>query len=364
MAEILKRGKMKRIKNLWEKIVSLDNLFLAAKKAQKGKRFQDNVAGFNMRHESELFQLQKELMNGTYVPGAYKAFRIREPKLRLISAAPYRDRVVHHALCNVIEPIFEKTFIYDSYACRKRKGTHRAIDRFQEFTKKNRYVLKCDIVKYFPSIDHEILFDLIRRKIGCKDTLWLIKLIIDHSNPQDEMNRYFPGDSLFTPFERRRGIPIGNLTSQFFANIYLNGMDHFIKEKLRCRCYVRYVDDFVVLDSGKELLSEIKFAIVYYLEQLRLTLHPNKCRIYPTNEGTLFLGFYIWPQRRRLDAENIKRFKRKIKILQRNYSNGMIAFTEAAISVRAWAAHASYGETWKLRKSLFRDIVFRKGPVE
>jgi len=232
---------MKTYNHLFEQICSFENLLSAAKKAQRSKKLKQDVARFNFRLEHELLKLQEELLNGTYQPGGYYEFYIFEPKKRMISAAPYRDRVVHHALCNLIEPIFDKTFIYDSYACRKDKGTHRAVERFTQFCRKNKYVLKCDVKKYFPSIDHEILYELICRKIADKRTLWLIKLIIDSSNEQERVLEYYQGDDLFTSLARRMGIPIGNLTSQFFANIYLNGFDHYVKEQLQCRYYIRSV---------------------------------------------------------------------------------------------------------------------------
>jgi len=234
---------MKTYKNLYETIFSFDNLSLAARKAQRGKRFKENVAQFNMNLEKELLNLLGELQQQNYQPGEYRSFFIYEPKKRMISAAPYRDRVVHHALMNVIGSIFEKSFIFDSYANQIGKGTHRAVQRFQTYLRRYRYVLKCDIKKYFPSIDHEILKQKIRRKIADQKTLWLIDTIIDNSNPQVPVIDYFPGDDLLTPIERRRGLPIGNLTSQFFANVYLNDFDHFVKEQLRCQAYVRYVDD-------------------------------------------------------------------------------------------------------------------------
>ena len=268
---------MKTYNRLFNQICSFENLLLAARKAQDGKRFQEAVARFNFHLEPELYRLQEELQTRTYRPCPYHEFHIYEPKLRKISAAPYRDRVVHHALCNVIEPIFDRTFIFDSYACRKGKGTHKAVDRFTEFCRKSDYVLKCDIKKYFPSIDHGILKTLFRRKIRDTNVLWLMDLVVDFSNPQEglldeqgmarakkrrnipspdegadtvgETSRSrFPLDSPSPDAEgtvRRRGIPIGNLTSQFYANIYLNGFDHFVKETLKCRHYIRYVDDFV-----------------------------------------------------------------------------------------------------------------------
>ncbi|MCA6544698.1 MAG: RNA-directed DNA polymerase, partial [Pseudanabaena sp. M074S1SP2A07QC] len=224
----------------------------------------------NYNLENELIQLQKELQAKTYQPGAYNTFKIHEPKLRLISAAPYRDRVVHHALCAVIMPIFEKTFIHDTYANRVGYGTHRALERFTSFARSSQYVLQCDIRKYFPSIDREILKTLIRRKIQCPDTLWLIDAIIDNGNDQESSPDYFPNDSLLAPVERRRGLPIGNLTSQWFANIYLSGFDHFVKEQLKVKKYLRYVDDFALFADDRYFLQESQMAIVEYLNSLRL----------------------------------------------------------------------------------------------
>jgi retron-type reverse transcriptase len=234
---------MKRYGNLWERVISFEALLYAADNARKGKRFRPAVAAFHFDQERALWKLREELTAKTYRPGAYRSFFIYEPKKRQISAAPYRDRVVHHALTGVLEPIFERTFIADSYACRKGKGAHAAADRCQQFARRFRYVLKADIRKFFPSLDHEILKGLVARKIKDPDVLWLVGQIIDHSNPQEEVLSYFPGDDQFTPGVRRRGIPIGNQTSQFFANVYLDPFDHFVKDRLGIRGYVRYVDD-------------------------------------------------------------------------------------------------------------------------
>lgn len=189
---------MRRRKNLFEKIISFQNLLLAAKLAQRGKRFKKATLKFNSMLEDELWMLHQELMEDTYQPGLYRHFTIYEPKKRLISAAPYRDRVVHHAIHNILEPIFDSTFIHDSYATRKGKGTHAAIDQFQKFAQKNRYVLKCDIRQYFPSIHRDILLALIERKISCPNTMNLIKKIVNvpmandlHSQPASQpANRY------------------------------------------------------------------------------------------------------------------------------------------------------------------------------
>ena len=210
---------MKRFGNLYDQIVDFPNLIWAAEQAQRCKRFRDEVLAFNYNLEANLHRLRQELVEKTYRPGEYRTFVIFEPKRRFISAAPYRDRVVHHALCNAIEPIFNATFIDSCYANRLGKGTHKALDHFVKLARQYRYILRADIEKYFPSIDHMILKEKIRRKIKCPETLWLIELILDHSNEQEPTHLYFPGDDLLTPGERRHGLPIGNLTSQLWANV-------------------------------------------------------------------------------------------------------------------------------------------------
>jgi len=213
------------------------------------------VLAFNYDREAALLDLQASLRNQTYCPGAYRTFELVEPKRRLISAAPYRDRVVHHALCQIIVPLVEPSFIYDSYANRVGKGSHRGLDRFVRFARSSRYVLQCDLQQYFPSIDHALLKTVIRGKIKCKETLWLIDTLIDNSNEQPPAVFHFPGDDLLSPLSRRRGLPIGNLTSQFFANWFLNPFDQFVKNTLRVKRYVRYVDDFALFSDDRAVLG-------------------------------------------------------------------------------------------------------------
>lgn len=232
-------GRGKKANHLFEGICSPQNLYLAAKKAIKGKKKKRDVQKFLYDFEENLYTLREELLNKTYLPGKYRTFKVYDPKERLISAAPFRDRVVHHALTNVIEPVFEKLFSPFSFANRLGMGVHSAIDLAQELSRKYPYYLKGDIQKYFPSIDHEVLKGLVRKKISCRDTLWLIDLIIDHSNPQDPVCLYFEGDDLFTPLERKRGLPLGNQTSQFFAGVYLNPLDQFVTRVLKAPGYVR-----------------------------------------------------------------------------------------------------------------------------
>ena len=214
--------------------------------------------------------------------------RIREPKPRLISAAPFRDRVVHHAVTQVLEPIFERRFSPDSFACRKGLGTHRAIAQAKQGMRRYRFVLKCDVRKYFPSIDHEILKGQIVRVIKCQPTLDLVSQIIDGSNEQEEVNAFFPGDDLFAPYERRRGLPLGNQTSQFFANVYLNPLDQLINHWLEPGLYVRYVDDFLLFDDSRQRLVDIRAAFEALLCGLRLRIHPSKSRVYRSSEGITF----------------------------------------------------------------------------
>lgn len=351
---------MKRYGNLYHQITDFANLVLAARQVQKGKRFRANILKFNYNLEAELARIKHDLELKTYQPGRYKTFEICEPKRRLISAAPYRDRVVHHALCNVIVPIFERTFINDCYANRLGFGTHRALNRFTTFARSNRYILQCDIKKYFPSIDHEIIKSLLRRKLKCQDTLWLVDTIINSSNPQELVIEHFPGDDLLLPLQRRRGLPIGNLTSQFFANVYLNSLDHFVKEKLKAKNYLRYVDDFALFSDDYEFLADARIAIEEYLVNLRLKLHPVKSQLFETRIGATFLGFRILPDRIRVRNENLRRGRRRLKQLQRDYAQGKIEFQDVDCSVVSWVAHLAHGDTWRLRQKIFASLVFAR----
>jgi retron-type reverse transcriptase len=260
----------------------------------------------------------------------------------------------------VIEPIFDRTFIFDSYACRQGKGTHAAVGRYREFARKNRYVLKCDIRRYFQSIDHQILRDILARKIRCKHTLWLVDEIVS-SKVDNSMVHYFSADDLFTPFSRKRALPIGNLTSQFFANLYLDGFDHFVKEHLRCRFYIRYVDDFVVLDNSKERLRGIKKEMERYLDGLRLRLHRNKCRVYRVADGVTFLGYRIFPTHCMLKKANVLRIRRRLRGFQVQYAAGQIDLAKIRQSVQSWIGHASHADTYRLRRRLLGGAVFQRG---
>jgi retron-type reverse transcriptase len=352
---------MIRYGNLFSQIASFENLLLASRKARRGKRLKQDVMRFEAEVEEELCRLQQGLLSKDYVPGAYREFTLWERKRRKISAAPYRDRVIQQALCNVIEPIFEKNFIFDSYACRRNKGTHRAVERFSRFCRQNQYVLKADILQYFASIDHAILLEKIARKVKCPDTLWLVGVIIEGSNPQERRIQYFPGDDLFTPWERRRGIPIGNLTSQFFANCYLNDLDHFLKEELGCRHYLRYVDDLAVFGNDKKQLWQIERKIEDFLAGERLRLHPGKSYVAPMAMGIDHLGYRIFPSHRRLRRDSVVAFWRKVGGLHRQWQAGSIPWQRLNTSLDGWRGHACHGDTYGLRRKIAEELALPLG---
>lgn len=345
---------MKRFGDLYQKICTFDNLLRAFYKARKGKRNKPNVALFEINLEWELLQLLKELTTHTYQPGSYRTFLIRDPKERMISAAPFRDRVLHHALCNIIEPIFDSTLIPDTYANRSGKGSHAGIRCCQTYARRFQYVLKADIKKYFPSIDHEILKSIISRKIKCQPTLQLINLIIDNSNPQESVQDFFPGDDLFTSLERKKGLPMGNLTSQFFANLYLSPLDHFIKEELGIHGYVRYVDDFVVFHPNKAHLHEVEKTIELFLAtRLRLRLHTKKTFIAPTDKGVTFLGQRVFTTHRRLKRENVQRFRKRLNKRLKTYLDGGIHPDTFEMQLNSWLGHARQADTFRLRRKIY-----------
>ena len=332
---------MKRHGDLWPQVIAFENLMTAARQAQKGKRFRANVLEFNYQIEQELWSLHTELKTLIYQPGAYRTFRISDPKPRLISAAPYRDRVVHHALCNVIVPLLDQTLIAHTYANRLGYGSHRALTKFTGWARHYRYCLQCDIQKYFPSIDHEVLKALIRKRIKCPETLWLIDTIIDASNEQIPAIEHFPEDDLLTPILRRRGLPIGNLTSQFFANLYLSPFDHFVKRQLKLSKYLRYVDDFAAFSDDRAVLAEARIEMEDYLASLRLKMHPIKSQLFETRFGANFVGFRILPDQIRVRNDNLRRSRRRLKALQRQYEAWEIGLEPLVQRLQSWEAHLS-----------------------
>ena len=242
------------------------------------------------------------------------------------------------------------------------KVLHAAVDRYQCWANRYTYVLKLDVMQYFSSVDHQRLNEKLQRRIKDKSTLSLLALIIDRS-PQDSKKdlAYFPGDDLFTPIDRRVGIPIGNLTSQFFANLFLDDLDHFIKEQLRVPAYLRYVDDMVLLGDDKNQLADYREIIREKLVQDRLRLHPRKAHISRSSDGLNLFGYLVYPNRRRLRNDNGYRFVRRLKKFSKAYSEGSVDWKTLDSSVQSWIGHACHADTLGLRKTIFSDIVFRRG---
>lgn len=353
------KGSMaKTYQNLYMRLWQPENLWVAWKQASRGKRSHAEVAHFEYHLEEELLALEEELREKRYQPGAYRNFVIQCPKRRLISAAPFRDRVVHHALMNVIEPLFERRFIFDSYANRRGKGTHRALDRCTYYLRRHNYVMHVDVVQFFPAIDHQILRSILARIIWDEDVLWLIDKILESGARvhQDEYHMvYFPGDDLFA-VHRPRGLPIGNLTSQFWANVYLNELDQYVKRVLKCRAYLRYVDDILLFAQRKQDLHHYKSAIEDFLARLRLTIHTESAQPRPVASGVPFLGFIIYPNHRRLKKRNGIQYARRLRLLVKKYRSGEIEKEKLLMSLRGWLHHASHGDTWGLRKAVLASV--------
>ena len=343
---------MKRHKHLFEQVASLGNLLGAAKNALRGKRSKQPGAAFFLEFEKELVSLHEELLSGEYKPGAYHYFKIYEPKERRVAAAPFRDRVAHHAIVRVIQPIFERRFIEDSFASRPGKGTHAAMRRTATFAQRYRYALKCDVRKYFPSIDHDVLQEQVARVIGDRRLLDLIATIINSHH--DSTDHVWPrAGGLFDVRIHKRGLPIGNLTSQFLANVYLNPLDHFVKHDLRVKGYARYLDDFVLFGNDRAELKRLGERVKQKLDELRLTMHPDKYRLLPTRLGVDFAGYAVFQNGRiRVRTSTARRFQRRYHKMKWEVRRGNRAAAEVTQSVKAWIAHTAHAQSVGLRRAV------------
>jgi retron-type reverse transcriptase len=319
------------------------------------------VLAFNARLEAHLFQLQDELRGFTYTPGPYRQFEIRDPKRRLISAAPYRDRVVHHALCAAIVPPLEQRFLPTSYANRQGFGTHKALRRFVAECARHRWVLSADIRLYFPSIDLTLLRQQLAERIACPDTLWLLDRILANGAIPGPALDGFPGDTLLTPLERPRGLPIGNLTSQFLANLHLDALDHRLVALPGITAHLRYVDDVALFANNADSLRQARDVLEAELEALRLRLHPIKSQIRQTRHGVSFVGFRVFPGRVRVRNHNLLKGKRRLSALHQRVATGDLSPSAARASLQSWNAHLAHGHTWRLRRRLFAGVPFAEG---
>jgi len=344
--------------NLYSKISDIDNLYKASKDAMKGKKSKKYVAKFWLNEDREIDKIYEELKEKKYVFGEYKEFIINDNGVtRKISAAPFRDRVVHHAITNILEPMFEKSFIYDSYANRKGKGTLKALQRAKHYASKYKYVLQLDIKKYFPSIDFDILIKAISKKVQCRDTINLLEKLIFNSNKQEETNFYFKNDNLFTPYEKQRGLPLGNQTSQFFGNIYLNEFDHIIKEKFKIKGYIRYVDDMLFFDNSKDFLEKIIEKIKNELGNFRLKIHPLKIKLLQTQKGFIFLGHKVFNTHFRLTSKAIRRGRRKLIKTKCLYNFCKIDINQAKNKIFGTIGFFKLGSNYKICEELLLQSV-------
>ncbi len=332
--------------SLYDRIISTENLFTAFYEFRQGKRHKSEVPEFEYELEKNIFQLRRELKRFTYEPLAPKVFKIAEPKPRFIQAACVRDRIVHRALVRIINPIFDSGFIYDSFACRIKKGTLNAVKRLERFWRKESknytrkiYFLKADIRKYFDSIDHEVLVAIIKKRISCPRTIWLIKRILKSQQTNCKGIR----------LEQGRGLPIGNLTSQLFANIYLHELDEFIKHKLRVKFYIRYVDDFIIVNKNRRYLALLVEPIENFLkEYLKLDLHPVKRKIFSSRSGIDFLGYFIRPYYKIIRFGNLKRFLRRVN----RYIRTGKWQEKKEKSLAAWMGYAGQGNSFNLLRNI------------
>ncbi|GBE16419.1 group II intron-encoded protein LtrA [bacterium BMS3Abin15] len=329
--------------NIFEEIISLENLFLAWKEFSHGKKNKSDIQQFEFNLEDNIFQLHRELKLKFYRHSHYTAFNVCDPKLRRIHKATVKDRILHHAVFRILYPIFDKNFIFDSYSCRIEKGTHRGVLRLEEFCRKlngnnhkNIFALKCDIKKFFDSIDQGILLKLIEKKIKDKNTIWLVKKII----------KSFP-----------IGLPLGNVTSQLFANIYLNELDQFAKHKLKSKYYLRYCDDFLILGKDSEYLQSLIPIIDDFLQRnLKLILHPDKIIIRKYRQGIDFLGYVALPYHKVLRMKTKKRIIKKIILKKRELKNRLISKKSFDQSLQSYYGVLKHCKGQGIKKKIYRLI--------
>ena len=351
---------------------SYKKIYKAYLDCRQNKRSTVNALKFEYDLEQNLFELQQELQNKTYQPGRSICFVITDPSPREIFAADFKDRVVHHVLVNELEEAGERAFIHDSYSCRQGKGTHKAIERLQSFIKKvtdnyqqQAYYLQLDISGFFMSIDRNILKTILKKFIlkqqksyrWKKDLYWLGKQVITHDPTTNYIKKSSP--ELFDLIPDRKslfesgpnqGLPIGNYSSQFFANLYLNQLDHFVKRKLKCNYYLRYVDDFVILGKNKEeLKSLIKKTNNFLKDTLNLELNNTKTKLKRLNKGIDFLGYLVKPHYVLVRKRVVKTLKKKLHEFNRKEE---VDYEQALAVVNSYLGHFKHADSYNLRKNI------------
>lgn len=346
---------MKIWHDLYYKISTLESIARGYNEFLVGKKKKKDVIIFGRNLPNNLLRLHASLIQKTYQPGSYSRFYVRDPKLREIHKAHVVDRVVHHIVSDELEKIYEPTFIAHSYACRKNKGTQKGVLALQKMAlqvsknnTKTCWVLKCDIKKFFASVNHNILFAILARRIGDPDFLSLLgKIIGSHYSERtvDMLNK--------------KGMPIGNLTSQFFANVYLNELDQYIKHELRVKYYVRYADDFVLLSHDRKYLEDLVMSIQEFLkQQLDLKLHPQKIVFRKLRSGIDFLGYIVFPHHILPRTKTKKRLIRKIREKIKAYKQGKISKEKLNATIQSYLGYLSHANTYKFHKELENQIWF------
>lgn len=340
----------KKFNDLYEEIVDFDNLLFSYKQTIKGSRkYRKDAMVFSMYDDLNLVRLWQELKSGRYRVGEYVRFKVYEPKERMVSAPRIRDKIVQFATHNIIKDVYKNVFISDSYACLEGRGTHRAVDQVQRYLRiaerewGDAWIVKFDVSKFFYSIDREILKKLLRKKISCPKTLWLLDMIVD-SSPEGEV-----------------GIPLGNVTSQDFANIYLNELDQYVKRFLGIRYYIRYMDDSIAVvrtrDEAKALLQQMKW---FLRTKLNLRENPKKSQIFPLRQGVNAYGYKIWTTHRLVRDESKRAMKRRIKAMDRKMKVGEIELHDVKQAVNSWLGHARHSNSYNLCKKIFEPYPYIK----
>jgi retron-type reverse transcriptase len=345
---------MKVYKNLFEQIINPENLFISWERFKKGKRNKPDVAQFEFELEQNIFQLHRDLRNKKYKHGSYTSFYIQDPKRRHIHKAVVRDRVLHHAIFRILNMTFEPIFIPTSFSCRVGKGNHKGVlaleDMVRKVSKNNSkpcFVLKCDIKKFFDTIDHKILLNLLGKKIKDNNTMWLLEEIVESYS------------SKYSNLFERKGVPIGNLTSQLFANVFMNEFDQFVKHKLKIKDYIRYTDDFVIVADNELFLKNLIPPIqLFLMKKLALKLHPRKVIIRKFHQGIDFLGYIVFPHHRLVRTKTRQRIFLKIRNQINNYKNGTIKKESLEQSLNSYLGVLSHADTYQLSKELKNQFWF------
>lgn len=345
----------------WPQICSLDCLYTAYLKARKGKRKRADVQAFELDLEFRLVDLQKQLSEGCWQPGPFRRFTLYDRKPRDICAAPFADRIVHHAIVDTVMPAFDAVLSDSCAACRRGMGVHRTVRTVQRGMRRHAYVLQLDISRYFPSIDHAVLKTQLRELFDEAALLAVLDRLID-AVPSTTPTPW-PGADLVDLMQCKTGLPIGNLSSQHFGNLYLAGVDELIREQLLVPVYQRYVDDLLLLSNDKRQLWHALSSIEQALAELHLVVHPHKIRLQPARVGVDVLGYRVWPYRVRLRNDNGLRFRRRLHRLSAQVARGECGLADVRQSINAWLGHTGHASARSLEAAVLGSVSFSPGSV-